>query len=80
MPEDIFDDLLRPEDDRAWKLAVGHAIREIRETTVATRAEALRTSVRVGSLEAWRNRLVGALGLFMLAAPLATSILLRVFG
>lgn len=36
MREDILDALLRPDDDHAWKLAAGHAIRNIEGQTQHT--------------------------------------------
>ncbi len=77
MGEDIFDALLRPEDDRAWKLAVGAAIREIRETSADAAAQARLTNGRVTALEAWRNRIVGALGFIAVTAPVATTLFVK---
>ncbi|GIW17427.1 MAG: hypothetical protein KatS3mg064_0584 [Tepidiforma sp.] len=48
---DLLDQLLNPESDRAWRVAVGHTLREVREQT-------MRTNGRVSRLE----RFIWALG------------------
>lgn len=48
--ESYIDDLLKPEDDRAWKLAVGHILKEQLE-------EARKTNGRLLRVEDWRTRM-----------------------
>lgn len=48
--ETYIDDLLKPEDDRAWKLAVGHILKEQLE-------EARKTNGRLLRVEDWRARM-----------------------
>lgn len=60
--DDPFDALLRPEDDRAWKLAVGHTLREVRSQTS-------RTNGRVTKLEMWRAAMAGALTVVTVGMP-----------
>lgn len=48
--DNYIDDLLRPEDDRSWKLAVGHILRE-------QLSEARKTNGRITEVEKWRDRM-----------------------
>lgn len=75
MPEDLLEALLEPDDDKAWKLAVGHAIREIRADGKAMKAQVTLTNGRVTALEAWRHRITGALIIGSAAMPLFTFLL-----
>lgn len=68
---DLYDDLLKLDDDRAWKYAVGQALREL---VMQTRA----TNGRVTALEAWRNRITGVMALVVLAVPVISAWLAKV--
>lgn len=75
MPEDLLEALLEPDDDKAWKLAVGHAIREIRTDGKAMKAQVTLTNGRVTALEAWRHRITGALIVISAGMPALTFLI-----
>lgn len=75
MPEDLLEALLEPGDDMAWKLAVGHAIREIRADGKAMKAQVTLTNGRVTALEAWRHRITGALIVISAGMPALTFLI-----
>lgn len=68
--EDLYDDLLNLADDRAWKLAVGQALREL---VVQTR----KTNGRVTTIEAWKNRITGIVALMVFAVPIMSAWLMK---
>lgn len=51
---DLLEQLLDPEDDRAWKVAVGHTLRGLLHQTT-------RTNGRVGKLEKFMFMAMGGL-------------------
>ena len=68
--EDLYDDLLKLDDDRAWKYAVGQALREL---VVQTR----KTNGRVTTIEAWKNRITGTVALMVFAVPIMSAWLMK---
>lgn len=63
--EDDFKELLRPEDDRAWKLAMGRAQREQIGRLTSLQKKVDTTNGRVRELEMWKGQVKAVIGTLM---------------
>lgn len=73
MSDDLLEALLNPNDDHAWKIAVGHAINDIREQVKTTNG-------RVTRLEMWRVGLAGGLATLTAGMPFLLWLIQRAAG
>lgn len=60
--DELLAALLEPDDDRAWKIAVGQTLHDVKEQAKATNG-------RVRALETWRAYLAGAVAVLTLGMP-----------